>query len=103
MTRQDIYNMLNEVAPTYYSQAPIGTLLPFITYITDHANNFGADNKVYKEVTGITATLYMSAEDFATEEALNAVLEDADIFWISSTDFDEDQKVYTTVYEMEVI
>lgn len=103
MTKQDIYNMLNGVAPTHYSQAPIGTPLPFITFITDHENNFGADNKVYKEVTGITATLYMSAEDLGTEDTLNAVLEDANIYWISSTDYDEDQKVFTTVYEMEVI
>ena len=103
MTKQQIFEILNEVAPTFYSQAPIGTALPFITYITDHGNNFGADDKVYKQVTGITATLYMSADDLGTEDALNATLDDADMFWISSTAYDEDQKLYTITYEMEVI
>lgn len=103
MTKQDIFNILNEVAPTFYNQAPIGTGLPFITYKTDHDNNFGADNRVYKEITGVTVTLYMGAGDLSTEERLNAAFNDEEIFWVSSSDYDEDQKLFTTVYEMEVI
>lgn len=103
MTKQEIYNLLNEVAPTFYNTAPIGTAVPFITYRTDHDNNFGADNRVYKEITGVTVTLYMGAEDLSIEESLSNALNDEDIFWVSSTDYDDDQKLFTTVYEMEVI
>lgn len=103
MTKQEIYELLNGVAPAYYHYAPIGTALPFITYVTDHNNNFGADDKVYKEVTGLTVTLYMGADDLSLEADLATALNDADIYWTSSTDYDDDQKLYTTIYEMEVI
>lgn len=103
MTKQEIFNILNPIAPAYYVQAPIGTLLPFITYETDHENNFGADDKVYQEVTGVTVTLYMRAEDLSIETELNEALKEAELFWTSSSGYDDDQKVFTTVYEMEVI
>lgn len=103
MTKQEIYNLLNNVAPTYYSHAPLGTYLPFITYITDHDNNFGADNMVYKQVTGVTITLYMSENDLNLEDMINNALDDAGIYWTSSSDYDESQKLYTTIYETEVI
>lgn len=103
MTRQDIYSMLNNIAPTYYHHAPIGTSLPFITFLTDHDNNFGADDKVFKEVTGVTITLYMGANDLSIESQVNNALNEHDIYWVSSTDYDNLQEVYTTIYEMEVI
>ena len=103
MTKQDLYTLLNGIAPTYYHHAPIGTSLPFITFLTDHDNNFGADDKVYREVTGAMVVLYLSANDFAYETALNTALDNANIYWVSSTDYDDSQDVYTIVYEMEVI
>ncbi len=103
MTRQDIYNLINTVVPAWYQHAPIGTALPFATYLTDHNNNFGADDKVYQKVTGVTITLYMGEDDLALEDSLNDALDAADIYWTSSTDYDDDQKLYTTIYEMEVI
>lgn len=103
MTRQDLYTLLNDIAPTYYHHAPIGTSLPFITLLTDHDNNFGADDKVYKQVTGATITLHMGADDFTIEDQVNEALDEQDIYWVSSTDYDSSQKVYTTIYEMEVI
>lgn len=103
MTKQEIYNLLNNVAPTYYHHAPIGTSLPFITYQTDHDGNFGADDKVYQQVTGITVTLYLGADDLDLEDNLNNALDDAHIYWVSSTDYDDQQELYTIIYEMEVI
>lgn len=103
MTRVDIYNLINAVIPTHYIKAPIGTALPFATLQTDHDNNFGADDKVYREVTGAKVVLYLSANDFAYETALNTALDNANIYWVSSTDYDDSQDVYTIVYEMEVI
>ena len=103
MTRQDIYSILNNIAPTYYHHAPIGTSLPFITFLTDHDNNFGADDKVFKEVTGVTITLYMGANDLSIESQVNNALNEQDIYWVSSTDYDNLQEVYTIIYEMEVI
>lgn len=103
MTKQDIYELLNDIIPTYYHHAPIGTRLPFATYITDHDDNFGADDKVYQQVTGVTITLYLGAEDLSVENAVNSALDDANVYWVSSTDYDDQQEVYTIIYEMEVI
>ena len=103
MTRQDLYTLLNDIAPTYYHHAPIGMSLPFITFLTDHDNNFGADDKVYKQVMGATITLYMGADDLSLEDQVNEALDEQDIYWVSSTDYDSLQEVYTTIYEMEVI
>lgn len=103
MTNREIRSLLNSIAPTYYSHAPIGTALPFITYLANHENNFGADNKVYQIITDVTITAYMTAEDLDIEDSINAALDDAGIYWTSSTDYDREQKLYTTIYEMEVI
>lgn len=103
MTKQEIYSLLSQAAPTYYSHAPIGTKLPFITYTTDHSNNFGADDRVYKPVTGVRAVLYMAASDTVTEQALNELLDDDHIYWTSEEDYNDDNELYTIIYEMEVI
>lgn len=103
MTKQEIYNLLNEIAPTYYHHAPIGTYLPFITYITDHDDNFGADDRVYKTVMGVTITLYLGSDDLWIEDRVNEALDEANVYWVSSTDYDDQQELYTIIYEMEVI
>ena len=54
-------------------------------------------------MTGVTITLYMGADDFTIENQVNNALDENDIYWVSSTDYDSLQEVYTTIYEMEVI
>lgn len=103
MTKKEVYDMLSQAAPTFYSHAPIGTQLPFMTYTADHSGNFGADDKVYKQVTGIRAVLYIAADDTETENNLNVLLDDEHIYWTSEEDYNEDNEVYTIIYEMEVI
>ena len=103
MTLQDIYNILSSVAPAHYHHAPKGTKLPFITYTSSHDNNFSADDKVYQLVTSITVVLYLGVNDLPVEDSLNRALDDADLYWVSSPDYDNDQKLFTITYEMEVI
>lgn len=103
MTKQGLYELLNEIAPTHYSHAPIGQTLPFITYTVSHTDNFGADDKVFVQVMSVTVTLYMGADDLQLEEELNDALREAYIYWTSDSDYDETNKLFTTIYDMEVI
>lgn len=103
MTNDEIAEMLNRIADTHYSHAPIGTAIPFITYITEFSNNFGADDKVYQKVKSVTITAYMGSLDLHIDTEIQQALDNMNIYWTSSTDYDSDQKLYTTTYEMEVI
>ena len=45
----------------------------------------------------------MGSLDLHIDTEIQQALDNMNIYWTSSTDYDSDQKLYTTTYEMEVI
>ena len=101
MTKKQLVALLDEIAPTYYYQAPIGTKCPFITYQTSNDNNFGADNRVYQRVMSVIIMAYA----LTTQMSIFSEIEEAldDIYWQSSDSINESERLIIRTYNIEVI
>lgn len=76
--------------------------MPFIVYQETGSNNFGADNRVYFSGMRIQIDLLTKKKDRATEELLEGILTDAEIYWERVPEFDEDEACYRVTYEIEI-
>lgn len=106
MRYQDIRTMLAETSlpVTYYSwpekQVPA---LPYLVWYFPGSDNFAADNKVYKRILTLNIELYTENKSFATEDAVEAVLDDFSMVWDKVETFIETEKLYQVLYTMEVL
>lgn len=102
----DIKTMLAEtdLPATYYSwpekQAP---QLPYLVWYLPSSDNFAADDKVYKHIETLNVELYTEAKDFATEQAVEAVLDAYGMVWERQESFIDEEHMYEVLYIMEVI
>ena len=108
MTLQEVFNILNSISgfkgKVAYRAFPKDKApkLPYICYLATQTNNFAADNKVYKVIQGIDIELYTSKKDPATEELIEAALNNNGIVWEKYEDYIEDENCYMITYETEV-
>lgn len=101
MTKQQFKEQLETTGiRVYYQYAPIGTSVPFITFVWN-TDNFAADNKVYQRIVSATVTHYHSEP--SNGEELKTVFDENDLFWNCESDYDPDERLYTDIYTMEVI
>lgn len=75
---------------------------PYIAYAEVGSNNFAADGIVYFSARRIEAVLYTQLHNEAAHAAVETALETAGIFWGKSQSYIQDQKLYETIYTMEV-
>lgn len=103
MTLEQITKMLEATGVTaWYNHAPVGTKVPFITY-TYSSENFFADNKVYYQKRTLQVILYSSKKNPGLEERIEKALTDAELPWSMEDSFENEQKIFMTIYESEVI
>ena len=76
---------------------------PYLVYYYPSENDFVADGENYANVRALTFELVTSEKDFELEAAIEAELRAADIVWYKATDYINDEKVFMTTYETEVI
>ena len=102
----DIKTMLAQTTlpATYYSwpekQAP---QLPYLVWYLPSSDNFAADDKVYKHIETLHVELYTEAKDFATEQAVEAVLDAHGMVWERQESYIDEEHMYEVLYIMEVI
>lgn len=101
MTKQGLYNALSGVATTYFDRAKVGEAIPYIVYTWTYPNNFPADDVVYQRIASVQIQLYSS--DPADADRLAEVLDELGLYWTSSQNYELDDKVYVSTYDMEVI
>ena len=105
MTLSELKEILERTGlPVCYNAFPVGDApaLPFIVYIETGSNNFGADNKVFYKAKQIAVELYTATKSASTEELVESVLDDADIFYTKQETYLDDEKCYEVIYTMEV-
>ena len=101
----DIKNMLAQtrLSATYYSwpekQAP---QLPYLVWYLPSSDNFAADDKVYKHIETLHVELYTETKDFATEQAVEAVLDANGMVWERQESYIDEEHMYEVPYIMEV-
>lgn len=104
MELDELYTILSEVYPTAYWSFPEGEApaMPFLTYFENSSDNFGADNKVYHHRKRISVELYTKTKDTAAEDAVEAALDAAGIYWEKTSTHLDDEDAFEVIYDMEV-
>lgn len=106
MLVSDIKDMLGQTGlnVTYFSwpekEAP---QLPYLLWYFPGSDNFAADDKVYKRIETLNIELYTQNKDFATEQAVEGVLEAHHMVWDRTESYIESEHMYQVLYQMEVI
>lgn len=103
MTLEEIKTMLEASGlPVAYRSFPEGNApdLPYICFLTNGNNNFGADGCVYHSALRITIELYTRNKDMNAESAVESAL--SGFYWEKAEEYLEDEKCYEILYTMEV-
>ena len=104
MTLKEFANLISSCGFLYrydhFSQTPAP---PYIVYYYPDENDVMADNKNYVNKRRVNVELFTTTKDVSTEATVEGVLAGAGLTWYKQTDFLNDEKLYQTTYEMEVI
>ena len=85
---------------SHFSQTPNP---PYVVYFYPSENDVMADNSNYVNKRQLFVELYTKAKDATTEATIETTLKNAGLTWYKQTDFLNDEKLFQTTYEMEVI
>ena len=75
---------------------------PFLVYLTPGSHNFSADGVVYHRVDQLDIELYTDKKQPEQEAKLEAVLDEAGMFYDKTERFIQSERLYEVLYEMEV-
>ena len=75
---------------------------PFLVYLTPGSHNFSADGMVYYRVDQLDIELYTDKKQPEQEAKLEAVLDEAGLFYNKTEQFIRSEQLYEVLYEMEV-
>lgn len=108
MTLAELNTALNTITgfngKVVYRAWPVGQApsLPFIVYLVDGSDNFGADNIVYKKINRVTIELYSKNKDTDSEGAIEDLLASLSIYWEKDEVYIDDEQCYMITYTIEV-
>ena len=105
MTHQEVLKMMNDMKLPYaYHHFAEGESPdpPFLVYLTPGSHNFSADGMVYYRVDQLDIELYTDKKQPEQEAKLEAVLDEAGMFYDKTERFIQSEQLYEVLYEMEV-
>ena len=85
---------------SHFSETPAP---PYIVYYYPAENDVQADNTNYVNKRQLFVELYTKTKDNETEQDVEDVFRSAGLSWYKQTDFLNDEKLFQTTYEMEVL
>ena len=104
MNQIQMIALLNTLSvSSFYGQAPVGTVLPFLTIHTEQPDNFAADNGVYVEKWNFRVDLYSTYKDLTIEASIKKLLNDNGIYWTKSEEYIDSENVWEVEFEFEVL
>lgn len=108
MTLAELYTALTSITEfkdkVVYRAWAVGQAppLPFICYMVEGSDNFGADNIVYKAINSVRVELYSKNKDTTSEGLIEALFEDHRIYWEKDELYLDDEQCYEIIYNIEV-
>lgn len=105
MNYKEINTMLSEIGlPFAYHHFAEGEAPnpPFLLFLSVGENSFGADNLMYHSFKEIHVELYTDVKSPETEESVEEVLLQHNIYYTKTETWIESEKLYEVLYEMEV-
>ena len=104
MNQVQMIALLNTLSvSSFYGQAPVGTVLPFLTIHTEQPDNFAADNGVYVEKWNFRIDLYSTAKNLEIEAAIKKLLNDNGIYWTKTEEYIDTENCWEVEFEFEVL
>lgn len=102
MNLEDFYNLIKDICPTYHYESD-SEEYPRQVYTEYTGNNNYASNNVYERKKSIILDHYSKEEFDKTEKILELVMILNDkIVFSKETSFDENSKVITNSYDIEI-
>lgn len=104
MTLKEVATIISSAGfPCRYSHFSETPVPPYVVFYYPSETDPHADNSNYINKRQLFIELFTKTKDQASEAQLEAVLKSAGFSWYKQTDFLNDEKLYQTTYEMEVI
>lgn len=104
MTLKEVATLISSMGFPYryshFSQTPNP---PYVVYYYPNEDDVYADNSNYVNKRRIYIELFTQTKDVTSEAAVESVLKGAGMTWYKQTDFLNDEEIYQTTYESEVI
>ena len=85
---------------SHFSQTPAP---PYVVYYFPAENDVYADDSNFVNKRQLFIELYTTTKDTTTEATIESTLKQKGLTWYKQTDFLNDEQLYQTTYEMEVI
>lgn len=106
MTRKEVAQMVDSIGLPYAyyqfdedtAQAP-----PFVVFFFSTSNDLYADQTNYQRIDSLSIEFYSSEVDFDTEEAIEAILNDAGLTFYKEQSYIESERIWQTAYDMEIV
>lgn len=104
MTLREINTLVSSMGYQYrYSHFTETPTPPYIVYYYPAENDVYADGSNYVNRRQLFIELYTADKSFEAEAAIETKLTQAGLSWYKQTDFLNDEKLFQTTYETEVI
>ena len=104
MTLKEVSEMINAMGYPYrYSHFTETQAPPYVVYYYPAENDVYGDNSNYANKRQLYIELFTKDKDFAAESTVEAELKKAGLSWYKQRDFLNDDNVYQTTYETEVL
>ena len=104
MTLLEVAKMVASIGLPYrYSHFSETPQPPYVVFYYPSETDPHADNSNYINKRQLFIELYTKTKDPTSEAAVETVLKNAGLSWYKQTDFLNDEKLFSTTYEMEVI
>ena len=85
---------------SHFSETPI---TPYVVYYYPSENDVYADDSNFVNKRHLFIELFTQSKDFDKEATIETKLKQAGLSWYKQTDFLNDEKLFQTTYECEVI
>lgn len=103
MTQNELYNLLKSTGlPVAYHHFDEPPGLPYIIYLFTYSSNFAADSKIYKRFDNYQVELYSEKKDLESEQLLENVFDENDIYYDKSETYIESEEMYQVIYEIQI-
>ena len=104
MTLLEVAQMVASIGLPYrYSHFSETPQPPYVVFYYPSETDPHADNSNYINKRQLFIELFTKTKDPTAESAVETVLKNAGLSWYKQTDFLNDEKLFSTTYEMEVI
>ena len=101
MTLEELYQTLQQLnLPIAYSHFKSPLKPPYLVYLVEDTQNFGADNRVYHQIENLVIELYTSKKDIILEKKLEALLNEKEFYYEKVETYIDSEKLYEVRYEL---